>query len=234
MLNCVSKLLTGAALFAMAPLFAFAPARAVPVAVTYDINLTYFSPAAGANVLQGPGTLTVAFANGTSGGHVGAGSLHVLSGSVMLDNTFTVIVLGNPLMFSGMQTAQFGSGMGAATAGGLFNLATVGHITMGFAHCSGALCGFAGFTSTVPMNLTSGTRGFAINGALVGFPSVSMQTFMAAGTGGMTPNGGIFQVTATGQEVSRQIVPEPGTGLLLGCGLAGFGIALTYWRRRRA
>jgi hypothetical protein len=48
----------------------------------------------------------------------------------------------------------------------------------------------------------------------------------------MTQQGGFIAVTMTGQEVSRN-VPEPGTGLLLGLGLVGFGIATTTWRARR-
>lgn len=235
MLSSISKpIAAGAAIGVLAVLIGFAPARAVPVAVTYSINLTFFSPAAGTNVLQGPGSLTVEFANGTAGGHVSAGSLHVVSGTAMLTNNFAIVILGNPVTFTGAQLNTFASGMGNVTAGGLFNLTTVGHIASGMIHCAGALCGFAGFTASVPQNLTSGPRTVnIINGALAGFPSLGPQTFAAAGTGGPTPQGGVLQLTATGQEVGRVVVPEPGTGLLLGLGLAGFGIALTSWRARQ-
>jgi hypothetical protein len=199
------------------------------------MNYSFLSPAAGVPTLYGPGSLTVQFSNGTAGGHVGAGALHVVSGTAMLNNTFSA--LGGAILFTGMQNIVFpGSGMGSVTAGGLFNLATVGHIASGMIHCAGAFCGLAGFVASNPVNLTSGPRTVNLNNSmnpLVGFPSVGPQTFMALGTGGMTPQGGIFEVTATGQEIGRVVVPEPNTGALLGLGLAGFGIALTTWRARR-
>ena len=166
----------------------------MPVNVTYDINLSYVSPAAGPTpVLQGPGSLTVQFANGTAGGHVGAGPLHVVSGTAMLANNFTVMALGQQLVFTGTQKIVFpGSGMGTVTGGGLFNLGTVGHIASGFIHCGGpggAFCFLAGFTASVNAPLTSGPQAFNLNNplnALIGFPSLGPQTFMAAGVGSMT------------------------------------------------
>jgi hypothetical protein len=102
-------------------------------------------------------------------------------------------------------------------------------------HCAGAFCGIAGFVSSVPVALTSGPRTVVINGLVLnGFPSVGPQSFAGAGTGGPTPQGGAFIVNVVGQEVSRQVVPEPGTGALLGLGLAGIGIAVTTLRRWRS
>ena len=57
------------------------------------------------------------------------------------------------------------------------------------------------------------------------------QNFVGAGTGGMTPQGGFEQITVTGQEIGRVHVPEPGTGLLVGLGLTGLGIATTSCAR---
>jgi hypothetical protein len=235
MLHSISKTLAGTAIGLVALLVGSAPAHAVPVNVTYNMNYSYVSPAAGVPVLYGPGTLTVQFSNGTSGAHVGAGALHVVSGSAMLNNTFSLF--GGAIAFTGMQHILFGgSGMGAVTGGGLFNLATVGHIASGMVHCGGGACGLAGFVTSANVNLTSGLRTLNLNNianALLGFPSVGPQNFVAQGTGGATPNMGVFQVTVTGQEVSRGVVPEPGTGSLLGLGLAGLGIATTTWRRVR-
>ena len=70
MLSSISKpVAAGAAIGVLAVLVAFAPARALPVDVTYNMNYAFFSPAAGKVVLQGPGSLTVEFANGTALGH---------------------------------------------------------------------------------------------------------------------------------------------------------------------
>jgi len=233
-LSSISKLLSGS-LIGVAALVAVAPARALPVSVTYNMQYSFFSPAAGKVVLQGPGTLTVQFSNGTAGGHVSAGALHVVSGTAMLTNNFTV--LGGAIVFTGGQSDVFlGSGMGNVTAGGLFNLATVGHIASGFIHCGGAgFCGLAGFVTSVNNMLTSGPRTLNLNNPLnmlAGFPSLGPQTFMALGTGGMTPQGGVFSAMANGQEIGRQVVPEPTTGMLFGLGLVGFGIAASALRAR--
>lgn len=235
MLRSISRpVVAGAAIGVLAALVGLAPARAVPINVTYSINLTFFAPAANTIAIQGPASLTVQFANGTAAGHVSAGSLHVVGGTAMLTNNFTPPAGGGLINFTGFQNIIFpGSGMGTVSAGGLFNFGTVGHIASGMIHCFG-LCGLAPpFVASVPVNLTSGPRSININGPLLGFPSMGPQSFNAGGTGGMTPNGAIYVVTATGQEVDRVVVPEPGTGLLLGVGLAGFGIALTTWRARR-
>jgi hypothetical protein len=230
MLRFVLKPLAGVAIGLVAALVTVAPARAIGVAVTYNMTYSFFSPAANANVLTGTGSLTLEFANGTSGGHVGAGVISVVGGTAMLNNTFSLF--GGAIAFTGMQFDLFAGGLGAVTAGGLFNLATVGHIASGMIHCLGSLCPLAGFVASVNVPLTSGPRTIKWNNqALLGFPSVGPQSFVAVGTGGMTPNMGIFAVTATGQEVGR-VVPEPGTGVLLGGGLAMFGIAMNILRRR--
>jgi hypothetical protein len=238
MLKSVSKSLVCATIGAVVALVGSVPARAVPVNVTYGIQYAFFSPAAGVNALQGPGTLTVQFSNGTPGGHVGAGALHVVSGTAMLTNNFSVF--GGLIVFTGFQNDVFaGSGMGTVTAGGMFSLMTIGHIASGMLHCAGA-CSLAMQIASNPVNLTSGPRTInlaAPANVLLGFPSVGPQNFavaaVAGNTGGMTPNGGAFGVNAVGQEIGRVVVPEPGTGALLGLGLAGFGIAVTTWRARR-
>jgi hypothetical protein len=233
MLKFLSKPLA-ASIGVVVALVAFSPASALPVNVTYSMTYAYFAPATATTVLQGTGQLTVEFANGTSGGHVGSGPLHIASGTAMLNGTFTAIVFGTPIMFTGMQVDTFVSGAGMVNSLGAFTLMSIGHIASGMVHCSGALCGLAGFPASNQIALTSGPRSLNFGGNLLGFPSVGPQSFAGAGQGSMTPQGGFQQITVTGQEISRVVVPEPGTGLLLGCGLAGFGIALTYWRRRRA
>lgn len=232
MLKSVLKPFAGIAIGLVAALGAVSPARAIGITVTYDVTYTFFAPAAGVDTLSGTGSLSLVFHNGTTGGHVGAGVITVANGTAMLTNTFSV--LGGAITFTGFQNVLFGGGLGNVTAGGLFNLATVGHITSGMIHCGGlGACGLAGFLSSVQNPLTSGPRTINWNNqALIGFPSLGPQSFVAIGTGGMTPNMGIFAVTVTGQEVSR-VVPEPGTGVLLGGGLAVFGIAVTTLRRRR-
>jgi hypothetical protein len=230
MLKFVSKPLS--LLIGVAAALVSYSAQALPVNVTYAMQYTFFSPAAGQNVLYGPGTLTLTFANASTPGlHVGPGPVHVFSGSAMLANTFTAG--GGLLAFTGMQQAIFASGLGTVTAGGMFSLMTIGHLATGMLHCAGS-CILAGFIASAPNNLTSGPRTINIAAAaLLGFPSVGPQNFTAVGTGGMTPQGGAFAVTLTGQEVSRQVIPEPSTGLLLGLGLTGLGIATTSWRARR-
>jgi len=231
MLKLVSKPLA-ASIGVVVALVAFSPARALPVNVTYAMTYAYFAPAVATTVLQGTGQLTVQFANGT-GSHVSAGPLHIVSGTAMLLNSFMALVLGNPITFTGMQVDTFGSGLGAVSAGGMFSLMSLGHIASGMIHCSGVLCGLAGFPASNQISLTSGPRSLNFSGVLVGFPSVGPQTFAGAGVGAMTPQGGSEAITVTGQEISRVIVPEPGTGLLVGLGLTGLGIATTSLRARR-
>lgn len=232
MLKSVSKPLA-ASIGVVVALVAFSPAHALPVNVTYSMTYAYFAPATATTVLQGTGQLTVQFATGTPGSHAGPGPLHIVSGTAMLNNTFSAIVLGTPIMFTGMQVDTFASGVGTATAGGMFSLMSIGHIASGMVHCSGALCGLAGFPASNQIALTSGPRQLNFAGVLIGFPSVGPQNFAGAGVGTQTPQGGFQQITVTGQEISRVHVPEPGTGLLVGLGLTGLGIATTTLRARR-
>ena len=230
MLSSILKPLAGVAIGLVAALVTVSPARAIGVLVTYNMTYSFFSPAANANVLTGTGLLTLNFQNGTTLGHVGAGVVSVASGTAMLNNSFSLF--GGGIVFTGMQFDTFAGGLGYVSTLGVFNLATVGHIASGNIHCLGSFCGLAGFVASVNNLLTSGPRTINWNNqALIGFPSVGPQSFVAVGTGGMTPNMGVFAVTATGQEVGR-VVPEPGTGLLLGGGLAMFGIVMTTLRRR--
>jgi hypothetical protein len=207
-----------------------APAGALSVAVTYDIDVFITSTQAGGQpVLTGPGSLTVRF-NNASGLHASSGGLKVLSGTLSLDNAIT---LGSNIMITGFQNVLFGGGgNGSVNALGSFALSTVGTITSGMLHCTGILCGVAGFVASVPVSLTGGPRTLNITqGIFGGFPSLGPQTFTGMGTAGQA---GDLILTITGQEVSRtQVVPEPGTGMLLGLGLAGFGIAGGLARRRR-
>jgi hypothetical protein len=207
-----------------------APAGALSVAVTYDIDVVITSTQAGGqSVLTGPGSLTVRF-NNASGLHASAGGLKVLSGSLSLDNAIT---LGSNIMITGNQIQMFGNGgNGSVNSLGAFALSTVGTITSGVLHCTGILCGVAGFPISVPVPLTGNPAVLNITaGMFAGFPSLGPQTFTGMGTAGQA---GDLILTITGQEVSRtQVVPEPGTGMLLGLGLAGFGIAGGLARRRR-
>lgn len=227
---------------AAAGLFAFClfatPATAVPVDVTYQLDsLSITSATLGLQTLglvPGSGTITVRFANGTAGGHVGAGAMHVVSGAFQLTNTFSATIFGNPLVFSGFQSLTIpGSGGGNATAGGAFTLGTVAHIASGFLHCAGAICPLAGFYSSVVQPVTSGLRPLNITAGIIsGFPSVGPQIFNGAGTAG-TGGGYALGLSITGQEISRTVVPEPGTALLVGLGLAGLGVTGGAFGARR-
>ena len=149
----------------------------MPVNVTYGISWRTLRRLR-QTVLQGPGPLTVEFASGTAGGHVGAGALHVVSGSAMLTNNFTLFA--GSLSFMGFQNVVFpGSGMGTVTAAGIFTLITVGHIATGMVHCAGAWRprGLPGVDPDEPHE-----RGPAdqLQWNLLGFPSVGPQTFTGA------------------------------------------------------
>lgn len=215
------------------------PAAAVPVDVTYDItSLSITSPGLGGaqtlGLVPGSGTIKVRFASGTAGGHVSAGALHVVSGAFQLTNTFTSTILGNPISFSGFQDLTIpGSGGGNVTAAGAFTLGTVAHIASGFVHCGGAICPLAGFSSSVVQPATSGLRPLNITaGIIAGFPSLGPQIFNGAGNAG-TGGGQPLILSITGQEISRTVVPEPGTGLLVGLGLVGLGITGSAFGARR-
>lgn len=211
---------------------AFAPndAEAVPVDVTYDIQVVINIPAFGAfPAFSGSGLQTLRFANGTPGGHVSAGPLQVMGGSAFVSGSFFVSMT----FFSGTQHFVHTGGGGSVTAAGGFSLNVFNHVTQGFLHCHGANCASFGFVSSVPDPLTSFTQIFVQQGIFAGFPSLGPQSFSATGTAG-TFGGAVLTVLVTGQEVGRSVVPEPGTGLLVGLGLAALGLygPLVAGRRR--
>jgi len=247
MLKSILSLVPAAAIAVFA-LGHAAPASAVPVNVTYDIGFIGTSLAAGGQGVQFGGSdavglcngspcggqITIQWFNGTVGGHVSAGNGHVVGGFVSATSNYVLDIGIGILTFSGTTTATFGgSGFARATAGGGFVLNTVGHIGSGFVQCNGALCSLAGLPSGVPVPLTSGPRTLHVSvGAITaGFPSLGPQSF--AGTGMASGAGNVLTLLVTGQEVSRTVVPEPGTGLLVGLGLAGLGMTGGAFGARR-
>jgi hypothetical protein len=224
-------------------------ANALPVNVTYDINITAGVPAYG--ILQtssGSGSLTIQFANGTPGSHASPGALHVVGGTAQ----FTVAYAYGGDAITGYRNIQFyPSGAGSVSAGGQFNLSFQGVVTAGQIHCFGATCAYFGMVPSV-LSYTTGAPVLGFLGAafgtpynpaagtIGGFPSAGPQNIAGYGPGlsGPTasyPNLPYGTWMLTGVEVSREHVPEPTTGALVGLGLVAFGsigAAARRWRAR--
>jgi hypothetical protein len=113
---------------------------------------------------------------------------------------------------------------GSLTAGGGISLNGPLHVASGFVHCflGATQCGGVGLPNSIPVPLTSAPIG-PIGLAGLGASGTAGFAFNVAGGAG-TIFGLPLSISLSGVEVNRVHVPEPGSMLLLGSGLAGLGL----------
>jgi len=217
-------------------------ASALTVNVTYAISSTIAIP--GIAPVAGPpgsGTLTVQYLNGTIGGHIGAGPVHLLSFSLAQSiDFFYTPVAGFPLHFTGLANASVpGSAPGTVlpvlgSVGSIFLGPAIGSVT-GFIHCNGPtfLCSSSliNLPASVPQPISLSIP-FGISGGVMAGLSV-------ASGGGINWSGTFLTFasqpvigTFTGTEVSRNVVPEPNTLALVGFGVLGLASLARRIKRR--
>jgi hypothetical protein len=188
-------------------------AAAAPVIVTYG-----FSP--------GTGTISWSPGGGSPGSGNGGGQMVVVytSGSTTIGGTLGTLGSMQAVQFTFTTPATFGipiAGMGVAngipgvrTPGGVGNFAGATYVPPGY------------FTPSQPR--ITGTN-------VISFSPLGAATLSLNGAGTQTLAGAIiapWTITGViGAEISRVLVPEPGTGVLLLGGLAGLAYAVRRLRR---
>jgi hypothetical protein len=207
-------------------------ANAGRVTATYDLNgstVTTNTPL-GSDVDQITGQVTVKYDAATINAPISWAAIVAGNSTTTIQQTF-----GTSLVLTGSTTTVF-SGW---KAGGAIGTATValppapGGMT-GSIHCTGGLCGLAGFPASVPQPQTGpASLVLATAGGLV-------FTSGQAGLGDwnavpytVTAGAATLTFAYKGQEIGRSWVPEPGTASLLGLGLAALAGASSFTRRSR-
>lgn len=211
-------------------LLGLAPAaQAVPVEVDYALTGTITLPALSLTLGTLSGNARIHYTNATASGNaIDPGFGRVVSA-----------VAGGPLSFNVLSAAQFTGFATAAVGGNPNGVLTANNITLPFAgsatgsiHCTGACMTLASIPASVTLpitlpfntilaNVVSGVNGNPNNGTLT----------LGGGFGTFSSLPLTIHLTLT--EISRTVVPEPGTASLVWLGLVGLAGARRYARRRR-
>jgi hypothetical protein len=190
-------------------------ATAAPVQVTYALvpgGLASYAPTIPGTTGTGPagGSMTIVYTGGSTalGGTLGtAASMQ----GIQMVLSVPATILGGAVTIGGMG-AGFGA-VGTRTAGGIGNFGGATYLPAGaLSTAQPVINGLIGFLSFNPV----GSIGVSLNG-----------------TGSQVVGVGFnWTITGvTGQEVSRTIIPEPGTGVLLLGSLAGLAFGVRRMRR---
>jgi hypothetical protein len=196
-------------------------AGAAPVMVTYDIapgGTLSWSSSGGGSPGSGNdgGQMVVVY---TSGSPTLGGTLGSLGSMQILQLGFTA-----PGTFFGGAVAGMGVGVGALgtrTAGGAGNFGGATYIPVGH---------FQTTPSVLPPFALFGAPGITFGP--LGSITISLNGAGTQNFGTVLPQIWAWTITGvTGQEVSRTIIPEPGTGVLLLGSLAGLAFGVRRLRR---
>jgi hypothetical protein len=206
-------------------------AQAVPVEVNYSVSSTLTLPALALTLGTLTGSSTIRYVgtglnttNGPAGGFAAPARIQSFNAA-------------GPLAFA-VGTASFTGSVAAAapaqvngalaSAGGALTLPLAGSAS-GSIHCTGALCAGVGLPASVPVPIS-----------LVFNTVLSDASAVPTGPGALTLVGALgtfagFTIIATTTltEISRTVVPEPGTASLVWLGLTGLAGARWHLRRRR-
>lgn len=206
-------------------------ARAGSIVIDFDLTGSSLSMFGGILNIPPDGMITSATARIT----VQGSSLTAASaGSAAIANLTLVATLAGTVGSGATLTGSFagsqvGGGAGTLTAG-LGNV-IFGSLSMnlnGIVNCIGGLCGALG---TFPI---SATNSLAALTALAPFNIGGLATLGAGTFNGVVTlalAGNNVVVNLVGQEVSRTFLPEPGSGVLIGLGLAGMLVLRVRPRR---
>jgi len=213
-------------------------ANAGVITATYDLTGSTLTTTSllGSDTDQITGQVTIQYGAASINGPISWAALVAGSATTTIINPNTQPG-GGQLTLNGSTTTT----VTAPGAGGPIGAATVllspapAQVT-GSIHCTGGICGLAGFTASVPQPQTGpGVVALATVGGVV-FTSGQAGLGNWAGVPyTLTQAGGQATLTFAyvGQEVSRTFVPEPGTASLLGLGLAVLAGAGSFSRRHR-
>jgi hypothetical protein len=190
-------------------------AAAAPIKVTYGLapgGAASYIPSIPGITGAGPagGTLSVIYTGGSTALGGSLGTVATMEGLQMVLSV-PATILGGAVTIGGMGVG-FGA-TGTRTAGGVGNFGGATHL---------------------PAYVLSPAQP-AINGVIgsLGFNPLGSITIMLTGVGTQVVGVGFsWTITGvTGQEISRAVVPEPGTGVLLLGSLAGLAFGVRRMRR---
>jgi hypothetical protein len=193
-------------------------ARALLVTVTYDVaqsNLLITSPTLVFNAASITGTLVVTY-DADAGGNIIDGPASLDSASILVDTGVGGLA---SIGFSGTLTAALTTPAASVLTGNSLADFVGTFLATGTLFCAGFCTGIG----TPAVNPVNELGGVPFTGATVNPLTAPSQLLATMGFGAYTLGGTevLGSISLIGNEISRSVIPEPGTVLLLASGVIG-------------